>query len=129
MSSKMHIRTRWDDVCKAQCQALNKLYLLLLLLLFLLPLLLLLLLLCPFSRVRLCGPTLPLLLIKPPMGFPGGSDGKESTCSVEDPVSIPRLERSPEEGNGNPLRYSFLENLIDRRIWQATVHRVPKSQT
>ena len=62
-------------------------------------------------------------------GFPGGSAGKESTCSVEDPVSIPRLERSPEEGNGNPLRYSFLENLIDRRTWQATVHRVPKSQT
>ena len=33
--------------------------------------------------------------------FPGGSDGKESACNVEDPGSIPRLGRSPREGNGN----------------------------
>ena len=46
---------------------------------------------------------LPLLLIKTPMGFPGGSDGKESTCNAGDPVSIPRLGRFPGEGNGNPL--------------------------
>ena len=32
-------------------------------------------------------------------GFPGGSDGKESACNAEDPSSIPRLGRSPEEGN------------------------------
>ena len=32
--------------------------------------------------------------------FSGGSDGKESTCNAEDPGSIPRLGRSPGEGNG-----------------------------
>ena len=44
------------------------------------------------------------------MGFPGGSDGKESTYSAGDPDSIPGLERSPGEGNGYPLQYSCLEN-------------------
>ena len=34
-------------------------------------------------------------------GFPGGSDGKELTCNVGDPGSIPGLGRSPGEGNGN----------------------------
>ena len=37
-------------------------------------------------------------------GFPGGSDGKESTCNVEDSGSIPGSGRSPVEGNGNPLQ-------------------------
>ena len=36
------------------------------------------------------------------MGFPGGSDGKESTCSVGDPGSIPGTGRSPGGGHGNP---------------------------
>ena len=40
------------------------------------------------------------------MGFPGGSDGKESACNAEDPGSIPGLGRSLGEGNGNPLQYS-----------------------
>ena len=44
------------------------------------------------------------------MGFPGGSDGKESTCSVRDLGSIPGSRRSPGEGNGNALQYSCLEN-------------------
>ena len=44
-------------------------------------------------------------------GFPSGS---ESACSAGDPGSIPGLERSPGEGNGNPLQYSSLENLTDR---------------
>ena len=44
------------------------------------------------------------------MGFPGGSDGKESTCNVGDLGSIPRLGRSPGGGHGNPLQYSCLEN-------------------
>ena len=35
--------------------------------------------------------------------------------------------RYPGEGNGNPLQYSYLENLMDRGTWQATVHRVTKS--
>ena len=41
------------------------------------------------------------------MGFPGGSDGKEPGCSAGDLGLIPRLGRSPGEGNGNPLQYSF----------------------
>ena len=41
----------------------------------------------------------------------------------------PGLGRSPGEGNGNPLQYSYLENPMDRGAWQATVHRVAKSRT
>ena len=44
------------------------------------------------------------------LGFPGGSDGKESTCNAGDMCSIPELGRCPGEGNGNPLQYSCLEN-------------------
>ena len=42
---------------------------------------------------------------------------------------IPGLGRSPGEGNGNPLQYSWLENPMDRGAWQATVHGVTKSWT
>ena len=62
-------------------------------------------------------------------GFPGGSDGKESACNVEDPGSIPGTGRFPGEGNGNPLQYSCLENPKDTAAWWATVHGVTKSQT
>ena len=48
------------------------------------------------------------------MGFPGGSDGKESVCKVGEPGSIPGLERFHRERNGNPLRYSCLEDSMDR---------------
>ena len=41
---------------------------------------------------------------------------------------IPGPGRSPGVGNGNTLQYSFLENSMDRGSWQATIHRVPKSQ-
>ena len=44
------------------------------------------------------------------MGFPGGSDGKESTGNSGDLGSIPGLGRSPGGGHGKPLRYSCLEN-------------------
>ena len=63
------------------------------------------------------------------LSFPGGSEVKASACNVGDPGSIPGLERSPGEGNGNPPQYSCLENPMDRGAWQATVHRVAKSQT
>ena len=63
------------------------------------------------------------------MGFPGGSDGKESACNVGDPGLIPELGRSPGKGNGNPLQYSCLENSTDRGAWLATVHGVTKSRT
>ena len=61
--------------------------------------------------------------------FPGGSAGKESACNVGDPGLIPGLGRSPEEGNGNPLQYSCLENSMDRGAWWAAVQGVEKSQT
>ena len=51
------------------------------------------------------------------MGFPGGSDGKESACNAGDPGSIPGLGKSPGEENGNPLHYSCLENPMDRGAW------------
>ena len=44
------------------------------------------------------------------LGFPGGSDGRESSCNVEDLGSIPGLGRSPGVGHGNALQYSCLEN-------------------
>ena len=44
------------------------------------------------------------------MGFPCGSAGKESTCSVGDLGSIPGLGRSLGRGHSNPLQYSCLEN-------------------
>ena len=42
---------------------------------------------------------------------------------------IPGSGRSPGGGHGNPLQYSCLENPMDRGVWRATVHRVPKSWT
>ena len=46
--------------------------------------------------------------------FPGGSDGKASAYNAGDLGSIPGLERSAGEENGNPLQYSCLENPRDR---------------
>ena len=63
------------------------------------------------------------------MGFPGGSDCKESACSAGDPGSIPESGRSPGEGNGNLLQYPFLENSMARGAWWASVHGVVKSWT
>ena len=63
------------------------------------------------------------------MGFPGGSEVKASASNAGDLGLIPGSGRSPGEGNGNPLQYSFLGNPMDRGAWQATVHRVAKSQT
>ena len=63
------------------------------------------------------------------MSFPGGSDGKESTCNVGDPGLIPGLGRSPGEGNGYPLQYSCLETSVDRGACQTTVHGGAKSRT
>ena len=63
------------------------------------------------------------------MGFPGGSEGKESACNAGDLVLVPVVGRSPGEGNGYPLQYSCLENSMDRGAWWVTVHGVAKSQT
>ena len=48
---------------------------------------------------------------------------------IKDVGSVPKLERSPRKGNGNPLQYSCLGNAMDRGAWWATVHGVTKSQT
>ena len=44
-------------------------------------------------------------------------DSKASAYNVGDPGSIPGLGRSPGEGNGNPLQYSYLENPMDSGTW------------
>ena len=52
------------------------------------------------------------------MGFPGSSVGKESACSAGDLGSILGSERTPGEGNGNPLQYSCLvEELVGYSPW------------
>ena len=48
---------------------------------------------------------------------------------TRDAGSIPGLQRSPGEENGNPLQYSCLGNPMDRGAWQATVQRLEKSRT
>ena len=60
------------------------------------------------------------------MDFTGGSEVKASASIMGDLGSIPGSGRSPVEGNGNPLQYSFLENPTDRGAWSATVHGVRK---
>ena len=54
---------------------------------------------------------------------------KNLPASAGDPGSIPGLGRSPGEGNGYPLQYSYLENSMDGIAWRATVHGVAKSWT
>ena len=56
------------------------------------------------------------------LGFPCGSDGKESACNVRDLGSIPGLGRSPGGSHGNSLQYSCLENPHGQRSWRAPVH-------
>ena len=54
---------------------------------------------------------------------------KNQPANAEIMGSIPGLGRSPGEGNGNPLQYSYLENPMDRGTWQTVVHGVTKSWT
>ena len=58
--------------------------------------------------------------------FPDGSVVKNLTANTGDTGSVPGLRRSPGEGNGNPVQYSFLENPMDRGTWWATAHGVTK---
>ena len=57
------------------------------------------------------------------MGFPGGSGHKESTCSAGDLGLIPEFGRSPGEGNGYPLQYSFLENSMSLAGYSPWSHK------
>ena len=63
------------------------------------------------------------------VGFPGGSAVKNLLANTGDTGLIPGERGSPGGGNGNPLQYSCLENLIDRGAWQVAVHGVTESQT
>ena len=65
------------------------------------------------------GSQVPLVLKNPPA----------NAGDTKDTGSVPKWGRSPGVGNGNPLQYSYPENSMDRGTWQATVHRVTKSQT
>ena len=72
-----------------------------------------------------------------PSGFPGGTSGKKRKKEkthlplgdLRDMDSIPRSERNPTGGNGNPLCYSCLGNAMDRAAPRVMVHSVAKSQT
>ena len=61
------------------------------------------------------------------LGFPGGSLGENLPAKQETQGVMPGLGRSPGEGNGNPLKYSCLENPTDRGAWWAIEHGVAKS--
>ena len=71
------------------------------------------------------------------MGFPGGSDGKESALQCRRLPAVQEIRvqflggwgRSPGGGNGNPLHNSCLENPMDREDWGVTDHGVAKSWT
>ena len=62
------------------------------------------------------------------LGFPGGSNGQVSACSVGDPGSTPGSQEDPLERE-MATQYSCLENPMDGEAWQATVHGVAKSRT
>ena len=55
--------------------------------------------------------------LKEELDFPSGSDSKAFAYNAGDLGSIPGSGRSPGEGNGNPLKYSCLENPRDRGAW------------
>ena len=66
--------------------------------------------------------------IKRKEGLPYSTNTKESSCSAGHQGSIPGSGRSSGEGNGSPPKCSCLENSMDRKAWQATVHGVAKSR-
>ena len=82
---------------------------------------------CVANRMSYRSSSFPFVTVY--VGFPGGSDEKETTCNAGDPASIPGLGRSSGGGNDYPLQYSCLGNPMDRGTWQATVHEIAKSQT
>ena len=81
------------------------------------------------KTTSLWGRGLEISVPKEYLGFPRGSDGKESACGAGDLGLICGLGRSSREGNCYPLWYSCLENSMDRRAWRTTVHGVAKNWT
>ena len=67
-------------------------------------------------------------LIEVQMIYTGGSEAK-NPHAMQETGSILGMGRSPGEGNGNPLQYSCLENLMDRRAQWATVHGIAELDT
>ena len=63
------------------------------------------------------------------VGFPGGSDSKESARNAGDQGSSLGSERSSGERNGNPRQYSCLKIPMDRGAWWVTVHGITKNRT
>ena len=63
------------------------------------------------------------------MGFPGGSDGKESAGDAGDLSLISGSRKLHGGGNGNPLQYACLENPMDRGAQLATIYGVTESDT
>ena len=61
-------------------------------------------------------------------GSPGGSDDRESACSVRDTSLISGLRRCSGKGNGYPLQYCCMETSGDRGVWRATVHGITDSR-
>ena len=59
----------------------------------------------------------------------GGSDGKESSCNMEDLGSIPGLGRSPQEAMATHSSILVWRIPMDRGAWRAPVHGVAKSRT
>ena len=74
------------------------------------------------DRLRLCS-------LNALFQLPRWLGGKESTCQAGYTGSFPGSERSPEEGNSNPLQYSCLGNLMDRGAQRAIIHRVAKRES
>ena len=77
-----------------------------------------------YSRILAFQTSIPIF-----QPLPGGSEVKASAWNAGDPGSIPGSGRSPGEGNGNPLQYSWLENPMEGGAWYPTVHGVAKSWT
>ena len=80
-------------------------------------------------RVRSCSKSSPASFGK---GFPMALVVKNppaNTGETREEGSVPGPGRPPGGGNGNPLQYSCLENVVDRGAWWATVHSFAKSQT
>ena len=75
----------------------------------------------PMHSVTISGNEAFKEVTKVKLGFPGGSDSKESACRAGDPSVICGMGRSPGKGSGYPLQYSCLENPMDRGAWWATV--------